>query len=169
MNKSALKHLFDRDNVAAGETIFHELAKYGALGVLYQIYTRTTEAFDDLLQIKNYEGELCTHVAAKYHNGSLAIQLIEVLELMGADLNGRNSCAGETILHGTVYDGDYELAEWLCKRPQINSDARNYARLTAYQIACKRDDEQMKEIFRKAGADCEEPEETSSEVSDGEE
>lgn len=167
MNKSALEHLFDRDDVT-GETIFHELARYGAVSVLYRIYTRTTEAFVDLLQIKNYEGELCTHVAAKFHNGDFAIHLIEVLELMGADLNGRNSCAGETILHRTVYDGDYELAEWLCKRPQIDLDARNHAGLTAYQIACKRNEEQLKKIFRKAGADCEEPEETSSEESDEE-
>ncbi|AAX24120.1 vankyrin-b1 [Ichnoviriform fugitivi] len=167
MTTSEYEYLYGRDN-EAGETIFHELAKLGALKVLYRIRERTPGPFVDLLSITNYEGELCTHVAAKYYNGFLAIDLIEVLVSLGADLNGRNSCAGETVLHRTVYDGDYELAEWLCRQPQINLDEENYGGLTAYQIAYKRNDEQLKEIFRKAGANCEEPKETSSEDSDEE-
>lgn len=168
MAMSGFEVLFDRDD-ETGETIFHELAKLGALRVLYRIHERTAGAFPALLQIKNYEGDLCTHVAAKYHNGSLAIDLIEILMLMGADLNGRNSGAGETLLHGTVYDEDYELAEWLCRQSQIDLDARNYGGLTAFEIAYKRNDEHLKKIFREAGANCEEPEETSCEESDGEE
>lgn len=166
MEKSEFEDLFDRDE--NGNTIFHELAELGALRVLYRIQQRTTGSFVHLLQIRNHEGELCTHVAVKYHNGVHAIGIVKVLVLMGADLNGTNVRAGETVLHNTVYNGDYELAEWLCKQPQINLNARNYSTLTAYQLAYKRDDEQLKEIFRKAGANCEEPKETSSEESDEE-
>lgn len=167
MEKSGFEDLFDRDD-ETGETIFHELARYGALRVLYRIHERTTGAFVDLLKIKNHKGELCTHVAVKYHNGSLSINLIEVLVLMGADLDERNSCTGETVLHRSVYNGDYELVEWLCRQSKIDLDARNHGGLTAYQIACQRNDKQLQKIFQKAGANCEEPEETLSGESDGE-
>lgn len=167
MENFGFEDLFGRDH-ETGETIFHELAKLGALGLLYRIYEQNTRSFVDLLQIKNHEGDLCTHVVAKYHSGFLAIDLIELLVLMGADLNGSTSCARETVLHRTVYDGDYELVEWLCRQQQINLDAENYSGLTAYQLAYKRHDEQLKRIFRKAGANCEEPEETLSQESDEE-
>ncbi|XP_046742494.1 NF-kappa-B inhibitor cactus-like [Diprion similis] len=135
MEKSAFEDLFKRDR-ETGETIFHELAECGALRVLvlYRIHERTSGAFVNLIQIKNYRGELCTHVAARCHSGIRAINLIEILVLMGADVNERESCGGETVLHTTVFKRDYELAEWLCKHPQINLDARNYGRLTAFQI-----------------------------------
>lgn len=162
IEKSEFEDLFAPD-ASSGETIFHELAKLGALRVLYRIQKRTTGSFVHLLQIKNYEGEFCTHVAVKYHNGLHAIRLVEVLVLMGADLNGANSCAGETMLRKAVYNRDYELAEWLCKQPQINLNARNYGGLTAYQIAYKRNDEQLKKIFRKAGANCKKPEKSDKE------
>lgn len=167
MKYSAVRDLFDR-NYETGETIFHELAKLGALRILYRIQELTTESFDDLLQLENNRGKLCTHVAAKYHNGFLAIDLIEVLVAMGADLNGRNGSTGETVLHGAVHNGDYELAEWLCGQPGMDLGARNYNGLTAYQLAYKLNDVQLKRILQKAGADCEELEETASEFSDEE-
>lgn len=163
---SVFQYLFDRDD-EAGETIFHELAKLGALRTLWRIHKRTTEPFVDLLSSQNWVGDLCIHEAANYQKGFRAIDLIDVLVRMGANLNASNSCAGETVLHRAAYRRNYELAEWLCQQPQVNLDARNFSGLTAYQIAYKSNDEQMKEIFRKAGADCEEPEETSSEESDG--
>ncbi|BAF45649.1 vankyrin-b2.1 [Ichnoviriform fugitivi] len=165
MGNSACKDLFDRDD-RTGDTIFHELAKIGGLIVLNRIQERTPGPFVDLLRIKNHEGELCTHVVANYHNGLRAILLIDVLVLLGADLNGRNFCAGETVLHRSVHNGDAPLAKWLCEQPQINLNARNNNGLTAYQIANERNDGDLKEILRKAEENCEEPQGTSSDESD---
>lgn len=165
MGNSACKHLFDRDD-QTGDTIFHELARMGALTILKRIQERTTGPFVDLLRIKNHGGELCTHVVTKYHKGLGAILLIDVLVLLGADLNGRNFCAGETVLHRSVHNGDAPLAKWLCEQPQINLYERNNKGLMAWQIANERNDEDLKEILRKAEENCEEPEGTSSDESD---
>ncbi|BAF45650.1 vankyrin-b3.1 [Ichnoviriform fugitivi] len=166
MEKSVFADLYNR-YYESGNTIFHELARRGELRALYEVDMFITGPYEDLLQVKNYDGELCTHVAVKHNNELIAMKIMEALVLLGANLNGINASAGETVLHRAVNDGLYELTEWLCKQPAINLDARNDVGLTAYQIAYKRNDERLKEILREARADCEEPEKTSSKSSDG--
>lgn len=167
MENPRFEHLYD-ENEETGETILHELTRFGEFKVIWRMQERTPGRFNNLLRIKNNDGEFCIHLAVKLHRGGLAINLIKVLRAIGADLNARDASGGYTVLHLAVDYDDDKVAAWLCRQPQINLDARNDAGLTAYQMASKNENNRLKEIFRSAGADCEELEEAYSEESDEE-
>lgn len=168
MGNFAFEDLSD-ENEETEETILHELTRAGAFKEIWRMHQRAPGQFYHSLRIDDDEGELCTHLAAKLHRGSLSINIMSVLERIGADLNAKNKCAGDTVLHTAVRYANYKLVEWLCTQPLINLEADNYAGLTAYQLAYKNEDEQLMKMFHSAGANCEEPEETSSEESSDEE
>lgn len=165
MQKCALKHLFHGDEESE-DTILHELARIGAFKEILRLAEHSPGGFKDIVRTHNAQGELCTHLAAKVHSGLHAENLMKVLEEIGVDLNWQDGCAGNTVLHTAVRHQNYKLAAWLCRQPKVNVNARNYAGLTAYQMAYKNGDKRLQNIFRRAGADCEKPD-TSSEESDG--
>lgn len=163
MDTTNVAELFGDRDICTGNTIFHKLAEDGALLQLYYIRDKIDRPLNAVLQIKNYNGEFSIHTAAQRHRGFLAIKLIEVLVGMGADLNAKDGRSGNTVLHTTVCCEDYELAEWLCKQSTIDLNAKNYAQLTAYQLAFKRKNEQLMGILRTSGAVCETPEDSDDE------
>ncbi|KAH0553179.1 uncharacterized protein LOC123274764 [Cotesia glomerata] len=60
----------------------------------------------------------------------------------------KESINGDTPLHITVRTKNYELAEWLCQRPQVNIEALNYAQQTPYHRAYKCNDAKMMTILQ---------------------
>lgn len=156
MEPSPIQKLFGREPIR-GNTIFHVLAKLGSLELLNRICDNVDEPCDSILHEKNYNGEFCTHVVAKNHRGQAAIVLMEALMNLGADLNAVDARAGFTVLHETVLREDYELAEWLCQQPRLNLDSKTWGGLTAYQLAFKKKNQQMMDLFRTQGANCEQP------------
>nr|AAX37361.1 putative ankyrin 1 [Tranosema rostrale ichnovirus] len=150
-----------------GNTIFHDLAEYGALRLLQRIRDRIDPPFH-AIQRKNYSDDFCVHSVVKWHGGLRAIDLLEVLVQMGADLNARGGRSGDTALHMTTYDGDCDLALWLCRQPQIDVHVRNHAGLTAYELAVKKKNERLMAILCSSSVKCETPEISKHEESDTE-
>ncbi|CAH2089028.1 unnamed protein product [Euphydryas editha] len=99
---------------------------------------------------RNYNGEQCSHMIAKCKDFNAREMMRRVLEL-GADINGQESLNGSTPLHLCVEERNYELAEWLCERPDVNLEATNYAGQTAYQLALKRNDSLLKKMLIDTG------------------
>lgn len=138
--------VFDR-NPITGNTIFHEAAEHGFLNLLYSIRDTMSEPCYSILAAENNHGETCIHVAVKNHRGLLAIDLVKVLVEMGADLNAQEGSSLCTALLLSVWQGDHELAEWLCQQPRIDLSAKNWDSMTALDYAYIIQDPRMLDIL----------------------
>ncbi|BAF45735.1 vankyrin-d8.4 [Ichnoviriform fugitivi] len=156
MNNSQIAKFFAR-NPITGDTIFHELAEVGSVPLLLRIRETTAGPYDSFINELNFHGVRCVHVAVRVHRGLHAIQVMEQLVKMGADLNAPDNLCGTTVLHDTVWYEDLELVTWLCQQPHINLDARRWDGVTAYQMAFMERNTRMKAILQANGANCEEP------------
>jgi len=85
------------------------------------------------LELWNYDGETCVHLAAK----CCSTDIIKCLLEHGADINAREGKQGRTILHKACEEGNEILVCFLlndCKA-HLDIDAETYAGLTPYQLA----------------------------------
>lgn len=149
-----------------GENIFHELCRHGNLFLLQKARCWLDKKTKFLLQQYNLEGDQCTHIVAHNHRKQEAVRLMEALMDLGADLNASSRVSG-TALHIAVFYQDYELVTWICQQTGVDLEAYDSSGLTAYQIAWKRGDFKMVDIFFKFDADCNQayPSDSSSEFS----
>lgn len=148
-----MEKLFNKNHLT-GNTIFHELAYIGSLTLLKRFRDNLDEPCTFLLQQFNNDGEFSIHVAANAHSGLHAIRVIELLRDLGAHLDARDNQSAVTVLHIAVEHQDHDLAEWLCEQSQIDINAEDVDGLTAYQLAQEKNDQQMMDILRIYGAQC---------------
>ncbi|XP_063218593.1 receptor-type tyrosine-protein phosphatase S-like [Bacillus rossius redtenbacheri] len=147
----------------SGDNFLHDICYHGCLPLLLRAGWWLDQTHDSLLQQFNYEGYQCVHIVARRHRGQKAVQLLEVLMDMGADLNAPDRRSGSTPLHLAVIYEDYELVTWMCQETSVNLESCDYYSLTAYQVAWKRNDHEMIKIFEKFDADCDQPYSSESE------
>lgn len=122
MEDSSVVKFFGK-NKLNGNNIFHEIAIEGSLALLLRIRENLKEAIDLVLGEWNDQGETCVHLAVLMNHGQHAIEIIEVLRDMGADLNARNEL-GHTLMSYAVYNKDYQLIDWLLLQPEITLSSR---------------------------------------------
>ncbi|XP_063219673.1 NF-kappa-B inhibitor cactus-like [Bacillus rossius redtenbacheri] len=146
-----------------GDNFLHDICHHGCLSLLLRAEWCLDQTHNLLLQQFNYEGYQCVHIVVQRHRGQKALQLLEVLMDMGADLNAPDRTSGSTPLHLAVINEDYELVTWMCQEISVNLESCDYSRLTAYQVAWKRNDYKMMKIFEKFDADCDQPYSSESE------
>ncbi|CAD6244188.1 GSCOCT00014309001.2-RA-CDS [Cotesia congregata] len=138
----------------SGGNYFHETCEAGSLALLMRAEEWMDQPISSILTRTNYNGEQCTHILVR-NKDIYAQEMMNIVLKLGADINGKEGLGGFTPLHLCVYERNYELAEWLCRAPGINLEATNFAGQTVYQFALERNDIQIMEILRKAGAKCE--------------
>ncbi|ETN62233.1 cactus [Anopheles darlingi] len=84
------------------------------------------------LELWNYDGKTCVHLAAE--TGSIAI--LKCLIDAGANINAREGKSGHSALHISIEQGNEDLANFLLDEcPRVALDMETYAGLTAYQLA----------------------------------
>lgn len=120
---------------------------------------QTMRCMDVLYQYDVY-GRQATHAVAECDQVN-AKSKIEILSLMGADINTRERKMGNTLLHIAANTRNYLLAEWICRRPGANLGAINFEHDTAYHLAYKAADFRMMELLRDNGAVCDDPRDVS--------
>lgn len=147
-------------------TIFHEIAHKGSMVLLDRVSHFVTHSTKFLLKERNYNGQHCIHIVAYTHKGQLAIDLMEKLVNLGADINAKTKTEGDTVLHQAVRSKNYELVVWLCQHSTINLDALNRAGWTAYRVAYGENDKTMMNILENFRAGTEIPSESDSDESD---
>lgn len=162
-SSSGIERLFDKELIR-GNTIFHELAEIGSLDILHRIYHNVKEPCRSILNVKNYNGDCCTHIAVRNNRGSRAIKIVDILVKLGADLNACNLFAGSTILHESVLSDDYSMVAWLCQQPGIKFDLITWGHQSAYQIAARKKNKRMMLILSNHGACPEDPISSESET-----
>nr|AYU58924.1 ankyrin 5 [Microplitis similis bracovirus] len=150
---------------------FHYICRAGNINELVDMVPVILQNRDLLFQY-DHEGKQCTHIAAEY-DVSNAMMKIELLVMLGADINSRELNLGNTLLHIAAGTENYQLADWLCEKPGVELGAINFLHKTAYHIAYERQNARMMEILRVNGAVCDDPidldesDETSSESIEG--
>lgn len=130
---------------------------------IYLLPSRKVPALPQNLEQRNYDGEMCLHIAASAGE----VELVRLLLRLGADLEAREALAGKTALHLAVERGCRSVVAFLLQecRPCLNT--QTYAGITAYQIALCLDIQLARELVR-FGATPEPLPESDSDGSDGE-
>lgn len=137
---------------ANGGNYFHEVCHAGSSDLLLRVQPYMTEEECHLLHVIDNQGRQCIHVAIETQKEDVAAGLIRILLSMGADVNGRTSNGGFTVLHFAVRRKFYVIAEWLCMQPGIDVNATCYGNVTPYQFAADINDRQMMNILEDCGA-----------------
>lgn len=101
------------------------------------------------LEIRNYDGERCVHLAAQGGH----IDILRHLVWFGVDINAREGKSGRTPLHIAIECCNELLANFLLEEcATINIETPTYAGLTAFQVACVLDNRIMQSHLEKSGA-----------------
>ncbi|GAB0089137.1 NF-kappa-B inhibitor cactus [Sergentomyia squamirostris] len=102
------------------------------------------------LNIRNYDGENCVHLAAQ----SRHIDILRHLVRCGADINAKEGKSGETPLHIAVNQGDEQLVKFLSSEcSKINLESCTYGGMTAYQYATLNQNQSVMRLLLHVGAE----------------
>nr|XP_031845573.1 NF-kappa-B inhibitor cactus [Nomia melanderi]XP_031845574.1 NF-kappa-B inhibitor cactus [Nomia melanderi]XP_031845575.1 NF-kappa-B inhibitor cactus [Nomia melanderi] len=129
----------------------------------YLLPGKKVPALPQNLEQRNYDGEMCLHIAAS----SGQVELVRLLLRLGADLEAREALAGKTALHLAVERGCRSVVAFLLQECRPCLDTQTYAGITAYQIALCLDSQLARELVR-LGATPEPLPESDSDSSDDE-
>ncbi|XP_017082287.2 NF-kappa-B inhibitor cactus [Drosophila eugracilis] len=115
------------------------------------------------LEIRNYDGERCVHLAAEAGH----IDILRILVSHGADINAREGKSGRTPLHIAIEGCNEDLANFLLDEcEKLNLETATFAGLTAYQFACIMNKSRMQNILEKRGAETVTPPDSDYDSSD---
>lgn len=162
----------DRD----GNTALHIACREGYEDIVRQLlrpvtYQETRENTYDIpfqrlpqdMNVRNYEGETCLHIAVRHGHTSIVNLLLDV----GADINVGDGKSGRTALHIASELNNVDLVKLILYRSDAKVDARNYAGLTPVQLAYGRGHkDSVNVICRHMGVFCEVSLSDSSEADD---
>ncbi|XP_054002911.1 NF-kappa-B inhibitor cactus [Hylaeus anthracinus] len=127
----------------------------------YLMPGKKVPALPQNLEQRNYDGEMCLHIAASTGQ----VELVRLLLRLGADLEAREALAGKTALHLAVERGCRSVVAFLLQECRPCLDTQTYAGITAYQIALCLDSQLARELVR-LGATPEPLPESDSDSSD---
>lgn len=105
---------------------------------------QTVPALPQNLEQRNYNGEMCLHLAAV--NGH--VNLVRLLLRLGADLEAREALAGKTALHLAMERECRPVVNFLLQECKPCLDTQTYSGLTAYQLALCIDSQLARELVR---------------------
>ncbi|BFF95175.1 NF-kappa-B inhibitor cactus [Drosophila madeirensis] len=115
------------------------------------------------LEIRNYDGERCVHLAAEAGH----IDILRILVSHGADINAREGKSGRTPLHIAIEGCNEDLANFLLDEcEKLNLETATFSGLTAYQFACIMNKSRMQNILEKRGAETVTPPDSDYDSSD---
>lgn len=110
----------------------------------YFLPGKKVPALPQNLEQRNYDGEMCLHIAV----AAGQVELVRLLLRLGADLEAREALAGKTALHLAVERGCRSVVAFLLQECRPCLDTRTYAGFTAYQIALCFDGQLARELVR---------------------
>uniref|UniRef100_A0A1L8DLN7 Putative cask-interacting adaptor protein caskin n=1 Tax=Nyssomyia neivai TaxID=330878 RepID=A0A1L8DLN7_9DIPT len=102
------------------------------------------------LDMRNYDGENCVHLAARGRH----VDILRHLMWCGADINAKEGKSGETPLHIAVGQEDEHLVNFLVTEcPKINLEICTYSGMTAYQFAAINRNQILMKNLARGGAE----------------
>lgn len=106
------------------------------------------QAIPQDLEGRNYDGQVCVHLAAE----GCHLETLSLLLDNGADVNCRDGKSGRTILHYAAESGCIPLLQFLLKRTNIDVNAMTYSRLTPVMLARGRGNSDAVRLLKERGA-----------------
>lgn len=149
---SSKNFIFSGEHSREGENILHYLCRNGGAIDLLEYKNAIIDENRYLVREYNFQGQQCIHIVASEDKLDPRKKLMRLME-WGADINAKESINGDTPLHITVRTKNYELAEWLCRQPQVNIEALNYAQQTPYHLAYEYNNAKMMNILEEIAAE----------------
>jgi ankyrin only family protein len=102
------------------------------------------------LEQRNYDGELCVHLATLGNH----VDILKHLIISGADINAREGKSGRTPLHLAIEEGKQTVANFLIEQcSQLHLETVTYAGLTAYQLAALNENQNLLDELSQKGAE----------------
>ncbi|BAF45544.1 GfV-C7-ORF1 [Ichnoviriform fumiferanae] len=147
MESSHLMKMIAEKN-SIGGNYFHEVASSGCVDLLRRVTPYINDSHQYLLRAVDDRGYQCVNIAAEKHEAQLAIEIIQHLISLGADINAQNMLNGDTMLHTAAHRRNHDLARWLCRQPNINVHFINLDNKTPYEVAIDNEDVAMMSILR---------------------
>lgn len=133
-----------------GNTPLHIACMKGSL----DIFKVLTDNFGNhkLMNLMNFEGYTCLHLAAKYSDVRLVEYMIRNQHLR-VDINMEDERSGRTILHKAVENKDLSMAIYLVQMEGINIDAKCSNGHTPLCLAAGYKNKDMVRLLLSVGAD----------------
>lgn len=100
------------------------------------------------LELRNYGGYTCLHVAAEHNHVDIVMYLID----KGSNINAGDGKSGRTLLHFAAENNNIELMKILLKQDSVNVDAKSYNGCTPIMLAHARSNTTIVELLTQAGA-----------------
>ncbi|XP_059160323.1 NF-kappa-B inhibitor alpha-like isoform X2 [Physella acuta] len=108
-------------------------------------YGIPNQQFPQDLELKNYEGLTCLHLAAIGEH----VDVMQLLLAAGADVNQPEGKSGRSVLHLAAEWGNLNMLRFLLSFQETHIDAQTYAGLTPILLAVGRKHEDIvKELFK---------------------
>jgi NF-kappa-B inhibitor alpha len=101
------------------------------------------------LNVRNYEGHTCLHVASLHGNRAV----MQILLANGSDVNTGDGKSGRTVLHYAAETNNVEIVKFLLQQDNVNVNARTYGGVSARMLADSRDYSGVVTVLTRAGAE----------------
>ncbi|XP_031367371.1 NF-kappa-B inhibitor cactus-like [Apis dorsata] len=96
------------------------------------------------LELRNYDGQMCIHIAVSSNH----IELVRLLIDHGANIEAREGLTGRTALHLAIERAYESIITLLLQKSKTCLNTKNYAGKTAYQLA-RNSNSQYTKILKK--------------------
>ena len=145
-----------------GNTALHLACRDGSLACIYALLNPLSaeeyrEAnvscfanFPQDLNIKNYDGETCLHMAVSQGHADAIINLVSLAK---ADIDIRDGRSGRTVLHYAVEAGNINMVRFLLEHCQADVNAQTFDGATPLRLAVGRRHSCIETVLLQAGAD----------------
>ena len=98
-------------------------------------YDVPVQAIPQNLDVKNYEGFTCAHIATLLNH----FEILQILIDTGADVNAKSEKSGRTILHEAAWSDNIKAVKYILKiGSRVNINAKTYDGYTAFDLARSR-------------------------------
>ncbi|XP_021370621.1 NF-kappa-B inhibitor alpha-like isoform X2 [Mizuhopecten yessoensis] len=109
------------------------------------------------LELRNYNGQTCLHVAAE----GTFLEALHLLLCKGSNINTMDGKSGRTVLHYAAETNNRHLLEFLLQNYKVKVNARTYGGQTPLMLAQGRTHNAVVQRLMQAGAVFEHPQEDS--------
>lgn len=100
------------------------------------------------LDLLNYDGFTCLHVAAEHNHVDILLYLLD----KGSNINAGDGKSGKTLLHFAAENNNIELTKILLQQRSVNIDAKSYNGCTPIMYANARSNSEVVRLLTEAGA-----------------